>query len=500
METNSVTAEVTTPVGFDDADVVIDASLDARRWKAFAVLAIVQFMLVLDDTVVNVALPTIERELHFSAANLTWIVSGYLLPFAGLMLLWGRISDLVGRRLLFMIGTATFATASLTSGLAQGELMLICARIGQGVGAAMVAPAALSLVLGTFPDRVERTKAVGLWGGLGALGATVGIAVGGAIVNSFSWRWIFFINLPIAAVALVLLPRLVAESRSDHVGRIDYLGGVTLTAGLGSVVYGLINAGDHSWTATATIVAFIAGGVLLVAFVVAELTVRTPLIPLRFFAHGPRAAAVLGLVGLTVSFFGFFFETTLYMQQVLHFSPLKTGLAYVPAGLALIFGVGVTQMLLPRAGVRPLSTLGPLLTAGGMFWLVHTTTVSSSYTAAMLGPFLLIGFGQGLTVPSLQVAGTYHAEAEFRGLASGLLLVAQQLGGAIGIAVLVTLATSRIKDHVASGIAQPIAQVSGLHLAVTLSGYVSIAVAAITVGLLGRIVPSAEDIKNAELG
>src|ERR671935_2323781 len=327
------------------------AGIDPRRWKALFVLALVQFMIIIDITVVNVALPSIQRALHFTGDSLAWVVDGYALMAGGLLLFGGRVGDLFGRRRLFLIGTVLFAVASFTSGAAQNQTMLIMSRFAQGAGEALASPAALALVVLLFTDAKERTKALGIWSGLAGLGGTMGVLISGLIVNYISWRWIFFVNIPIAAVAIALIPGLVSESRAETANRrVDLPGAVLVTGGVLALIDGFLAASRHPWGSGAVVWPLALGVAALVSMVVVESRTRDPLIPITFFANRTRVSANLATAVMASGMFGMFFLLTLYLQQVLRYSPLKTGLAYTPFGLGMIAGIAVSTKILGRVG------------------------------------------------------------------------------------------------------------------------------------------------------
>ena len=344
---------MSTATSQDESARAGDEAADPRRWRALAVLGLIQFMLVLDMTVVNVALPRIQHDLKFSALGLAWVVNGYVLMAGGLLLLGGRMADIFGRRRLFLAGVSVFALASIVGGAAVAPAMLVTSRFAQGAGEAMAAPASLGLIVLLFPNPAERVKALGIWGGIAGLGGTSGTVISGALTDLASWRWIFYINVPIALIALILVPKLVSESkmvRREH--RIDFAGAITATGGLVAIVDGLLQAADHAWGDWQVLLPLLGGIALLLLTVAIEARVPDPLIPLRFFANRTRVTA--NLVGLlsTAGFFTYVFLQTLYQQQVLDYSPLKSGLSYLPIGLGLGAGIGVSTGLMPKLGVK----------------------------------------------------------------------------------------------------------------------------------------------------
>ena len=424
------------------------AAPDPRRWKALTVLALVQFMLILDVTVVNVALPSIQKDLHFSRAGLAWVVDGYVLMAGGFLLLGGRLSDLVGRRRLFLIGTALFGAASALCGAAVSSGMLVASRFAQGLGEALAAPAALGLVALLFPDPKERTKALGIWGGIAGLGGTTGTIISGALTNigHGTWRLIFYVNVPVALFAVAVLPRLTGESRAAQTvrgQRPDILGAVTATAGLSGIVYGFLRAGEVPW-GSPSVVAALAGGVALLAlFVVVEANVGNPLVPLRFFQNRTRVTTNAVTLFFASAFFTYFYLQTLYLQQVLHYSPLKAGLSYLPFGIVISLAIGVGTALLPKIGVKAIMSVGFGMSAVAMILLTRIT-VQGSYTSQVLPPMLILAFGAGLCFPGFGNASLHQVSQEDASLASGVQNAVQNIGGAVGLAVLATVATRHI--------------------------------------------------------
>jgi EmrB/QacA subfamily drug resistance transporter len=451
-----------------------------RKWFALALLCAVQFMVVLDIAIVNVALPSIQVDLGFSQENLQWVISAYALFFGGFLLLGGRAADLLGRRRVFIGGTILFTLSSLLAGLAWSEASLIAARGFQGLGAAVITPAALSILMTTFPEGRERNTALGAWGGIGAFGAVAGVLLGGVLTDVLSWEWIFFINVPVGLIALALTPLLLEESRDLRVKSFDAPGAVLVTAGLVSLVFGITQASDYGWGSGATIGIFLASAALLVGFLVWEVRAAEPLMPLSIFRIRTVAGANVAGLTLGTAVFAMFLMLTLYMQQVLAYSPMKTGVAYLAvAGTAIIWSF-VASTLVTRVGVKPVLVVGmAMLTAG----LVYFTQVSvdGSYAADLLPGFLLIAVGLGFSFVSISIAalaGVRHSDA---GLASGLINTSQQVGGALGVAVLATVATSRTDAATSAGSALPVALTDGFQTAFIVGA--AIAFAGVLVGL-----------------
>jgi EmrB/QacA subfamily drug resistance transporter len=457
---------------------------DPRRWRALGVLALVQFMLVLDITVVNVALPAIQSDLHFSRAGLTWVVDGYVLTAGGLLLLGGRLADLVGRRRMFFAGIVVFTVASALSGAAQNAGMLVASRFLQGAGEAMAAPAAFGLIALLFTDKVERAKALGIFGGVAGLGGTFGPIISGLVVK-ISWRWIFFVNIPVAIFAIVAVLRLVDESRAskDSRGeRPDILGAVLITAGLTGIVYGLIEAGTHPWGSARTLVPLIAGLLVTVGFVLLESRIADPLVPLRFFQNRTRVTANIVTFFFSSVFFTMFFLLTLYWEQVEHWSAIKTGLAYLPFGVGIGAGIGISAALVAKIGVKPVLGSGFVLMSVGIA-LLSRITVGGSYTTEVVGPLILMAVGSGFAFSGFGNASVHEVSAEDASLASGVQNAVQQVGGAVGLAVLVTLALRHAAGLIATGTDAAHAATASYALAFRV-GAVVLAIGAVLVAVL----------------
>ncbi len=422
-----------------------------HRWRAFAVLAVSFFMTIVDLTIVNVALPTIGSELHFSESNLQWVVTAYGLTFGGFLLLGGRAADLLGRRRILMLGLAIFTAASLGAGLATSDGFLIAMRGLQGFGAAVVLPAALSIVMNMFEEGAERNKALGLWGGIGAAGATIGLITGGLVTRYVGWEYIFFLNVPIGIAALLLAPRIVPESRLDTVRRrFDPLGAVTVTGGLLLLVYALSKAPEVGWGAARTVTLLAVSAASLLAFLVVETRVEAPLLPLRIFRL--RTVAAANAVGLLLggSFFGFIFIGTLYMQQVLGYSALQTGVAWLAASLTSVALAGLAQMLVTRISAVPVMALGMALIGGGALWATQAP-VQGHFWSALAGPFFVAGAGTAFAFIPVSIGGLAGVAEREAGLASGLLNTSQQLGGAIGVAIASTVAATHFNALTGDG-------------------------------------------------
>jgi EmrB/QacA subfamily drug resistance transporter len=471
-----------------------DAAPDPRRWQVLALVCSAMFMTILDVSIVNVALPSIGSHLHFSRENLQWVISAYAITYGGFLLLAGRAGDLLGRRRVFMVGLALFTLASLACGLASSEAFLITARAVQGLGAAIIAPAALSIVTTTFAEGPERNKALGIWGAVGGSGAAVGVLAGGVLTKYLGWEWIFFVNVPVGAIALSLTVPLVHESRSDTVERsFDPLGALTVTGGLALAVYAISKAPDVGWGTARTIGLLAVAVALLAVFVVTETRVRAPLVPFRIFRIRTLSAANIVAVLLGVVIFSNFFLLTLYVQQVLGYSALKAGLTFVATAGTAVLAAGVAQALVTRFGAKWPMAAGLALLTAGMLWYTQIP-VDGSFASDLLPGYLLVGVGLPfafIPVSIAALAGVGHHEA---GLASGLLNTSQQIGGAVGVAVASTIFASHFRSEVQAGVAQPAALTSGFQWAFwALAGIAFVSIVA-TVALVreAEIAPETE--------
>jgi EmrB/QacA subfamily drug resistance transporter len=445
-----------------------------NRWRAFALLAVSFFMTVIDLTIVNVSLPTIGRDLHFSETSLQWVVTAYALTFGGFMLLGGRAADLLGRRRILMAGLTVFTGASLGAALSTGEATLIAARAVQGLGAAIMLPAALSIVMNMFEEGAERNKALGIWGGLGAGGATVGVIAGGLLTRYAGWQYIFYLNVPIGAAALALAPRLVPESRlATTRRRFDAMGAITGTGGLVLLVDAISQAPNYGWGATRTIVLLAASTALLGSFVAIEGRVKEPLLPLSIFRLRTLAGANAAGLLLGGSFFAFIFVGTLYMQQVLHYSALQTGLAWLAASLTSVALAGVSQALVTRGGAKVVMAIGMTLIGGGVLWATQVP-VHGHFLANLAGPFVVTGAGTAFAFIPISIAALAGVSEHQAGLASGLLNTSQQLGGAIGIAIASSVAASHAQTLLHAGHAGPAALTGGFQHAFWVLGAIAL--------------------------
>jgi EmrB/QacA subfamily drug resistance transporter len=430
------------------------ADLSSKRGKdlALVLLAMTQFVIVIDASIVNVALPSIGAHLHFSRDDLSWVVNAYTLTFGGFLLLGGRLADRLGRRRMFMLGLVVFSLASLGGGLAQSEAWLIAARAVQGLGAAIVSPAALSIITTTFAEGAERNRALGIWGAVAGAGGAAGVLLGGILTSGLSWRWVLFVNVPIAIAAATLAPRLLLESHAeDGTEGFDIPGAVTVTAGLALLVYAVVDAVNVGWGSTGTLLRLAGSGLLLAAFVVIERRQRHPLVPASIFRlRTLRGANIVGLL-IGMSLFSMFFFISLYLQDVLHFSAIKAGVSYLPLAVGIIISAGVGSQLVTRVGFKPVLTAGLVLIAGGLVWFSRVPAPGGSFTADVLGPSLLAAFGLGFSFVSVTIGAMTGTKPHEAGLASGLINTAQQVGGALGLAILATVANSRTQSLLSAG-------------------------------------------------
>jgi len=417
-----------------------------RRWLALGLLCMAQFVVVLDASIVNVAMPSIGTALSFSQENLSWVVNAYVLTFGGFLLLGGRLADLLGRRRVFMSGLVLFAFASLVGGFADSEGMLIAARAVQGLGAAILSPAALSIITTTFTDGAERNKALGVWGAVAGSGGAAGVLLGGVLTDGLGWEWVLWVNVPIGIAAAAIAPTLLADTRSEAVTRsFDVAGAFSVTAGLSVLVYALVDATDAGWGSAQTIGLLALAVVLIAAFVVIELRSESPLVPFRIFRI--RTLTGANIVGILIgaSLFSMFFFISLYMQQVLDYSAIKAGLSYLPLALTIILTAGIASQLVTKVGFKPVLAAGMAFIAAGLIWFGQVS-VGGSFVSDILGPSLLAAIGLGLAFVTSTIAAVSGVDEHEAGLASGLINTSQEVGGALGLAVLATVATSTTND------------------------------------------------------
>ncbi|MGV9558230.1 MFS transporter [Streptomyces sp. NPDC003401] len=404
---------------------------------ALFVIASCQLMVVLDITIVNIALPDIQRSLDFSTANLSWVVNAYTLTFGGLLLLGGRVGDILGRRRVFVLGVLLFALASLLGGLARGPGQLLAARALQGVGGAVASPTALALISTTFREGPERNRAFGVFAAVSAGGGAIGLLAGGILVEWLDWRWVFFVNVPIGLLIALAAPRWIKES-ARHPGHFDIAGAVTSTAGMVLLVYGFIRAAQDGWRDALTVASFAGAVVLLAVFVAVEKRSRQPITPLRMFADRNRAGTYGIMLCLAAAIFGMFFFLTLFVQNVLDFSPLRAGLAFLPVSAVIAVGAGLASRFLPTYGPKPFMVAGAVLAAAGLGWLT-LTDVHSTYAGSVLGPMLVFSLGMGMEFVSLTLMALSDVPTRETGAASGMLNATQQVGGSLGLSILVTV-------------------------------------------------------------
>jgi EmrB/QacA subfamily drug resistance transporter len=422
-----------------------------RGKLVLAFLCGVAFLDFVDASIVNVALPSIRHSLHFSIQSLQWVLSGYLLTYGGFMLLGGRAADLVGRRRLLVAGTSVFGVASLTGGLAASEGMLIAARLVQGVGAAMMIPAALSILTTTFTDGPDRNKALGAWGAVAGIASAFGVFLGGVLAEGPGWRWVFFVNLPICAIDVVAAFRLVAGERKHvRLANFDMWGAILATTAMLLLIYTVVKAPDVGWGKARTIAGIAGAAALLVAFVINESRHRNPLFPFSIFRINGLAAADLTQVIAMAGFYAMFFFVTLYMQNVLGFSPIQTGAAYVPTTFGVAIASGVSSQLFARTGTRPIIVAGALLGAAGVFWLSRVP-VHGSYLTDLLPGLLIMSAGLGAVFVGVTTAAQAGVPADKAGLAAGLINASTWLGGALGIAIFSAISTSRAHNLLGAG-------------------------------------------------
>ncbi|HSS73179.1 MAG TPA: MFS transporter [Gaiellaceae bacterium] len=466
-----------------EAVAVGRAESDPKRWWALALLCSAYFMVILDVSIVNVALPSIQKDLHFSQGDLQWVLSAYALTFGGFLLLGGRAADLLGRRRVFMAGVALFTAASLACGLSNSEGMLIAARAVQGLGAAILSPAALSIISTTFAEGSERNKALGIWGAMGGSGAAVGVLMGGVLTKWLGWEWIFFVNIPVGVTVLLLVRSVVRESRAEHaVRQYDALGAVLITSALVLLVYALTRANVNGWGSAETIGVLAVSAVLHIAFVVVEQRSKAPLVPLGIFARlrtltGANVVAFL-LGGLT---FAMFFMLSLYMQQVLGMSALQAGAGYLAVALTAIVSAGVAQATVTKIGIKPAMMFGLALMTLGNVWFTQVSA-DGSYAVDLLPGFFAIGIGLGFSFVPVSIAALAGVAPQEAGLASGLFNTSQQIGGALGVALFSTVSTNRTQHLLAEGESRAQALTSGFSLSFWVA--VGFGVAALLAALL----------------
>jgi EmrB/QacA subfamily drug resistance transporter len=429
------------------------STLENGRSKGLALLllATTQFIVVLDASIVNVALPSIGTDLDVSQENLSWVVNAYTLTFGGFLLLGGRLADLLGRRRMFIAGAILFGLASLAGGLSTSEVQLIAARAVQGLGAALISPAALSIVTTTFAEGAERNKALGVWGAVAGAGGAAGVLLGGILTEYLGWEWVLLVNVPIAAVVAFLAPRLLMESRHPDATTFDIPGAISVTAGLALLVYGLVNTVDVGWGSGETLLLLAGALALIAAFVAIESRSRAPLMPFTIFRL--RTLTGANIVGLLVgmSLFSMFFFISLYLQQVLGYEPLKAGLAYLPLSILIILSAGGASQLVTRVGFKPTLIAGMLLISVGLLWFSQVSAPGGSYVGDVLFPSMIVAVGLGFAFVPVTIAAVTGTRPDEAGLASGLINTSQQVGGALGLAIAATVANSTTTSAFAAG-------------------------------------------------
>jgi EmrB/QacA subfamily drug resistance transporter len=460
------------------------APAETNRWLVLVLVCVAQFMVVLDATIVNVALPSIQRGLHFSPVSLQWIVNAYTLVFGGFLLLGGRAADLLGRQRLFIAGIVVFTAASLLNGIAPSSSVLIGGRALQGLGAALVSPAALSIVMTTFEEGRDRTRALGVWSAIAAGGGAVGLVLGGLLTDTLSWRWIFFINLPIGIAAVLLSLRYVPNTRAERRPEtVDLGGAVSVTAGLLVLVFGIVKAQEYGWTSARTLGTGALAVALLATFVVIELRSKEPLIRLGIFRVRSLTSANVSMLFVVSGLFAMFYFASLYVQEILGYSPLKAGVAFLPITAGIVIGAGISQQLIRQIGVRSVPLIGLGMAAAGLFLLGRLPT-HGTYASDLLPGLMLMSIGMGLTFVPVTLIATTNIAAEDAGLASGLFNTSQQVGGALGLAALSTLAASRTSNL--HGVSHDSALVQGYHWAFVVGGALMVVAAFLIVLLIRR--------------
>jgi EmrB/QacA subfamily drug resistance transporter len=468
------------------------AALRDRRGLALAIVLGAQLMIILDMTVVNIALPSIANGLHFSATGLSWVLNAYTLTFGGLLLLGGRAGDILGRRQVFMAGIALFTAASLAGGLAQTGGWLLAARAAQGVGGAFASPAVLAMITASFADGRERARALGIYTAVVMGGGSLGLVLGGVITEWVSWRWVLFVNVPIGIVVVLAAPLFLTETERQP-GHFDLVGALTSTAGMTSLVYGIIRAASDGWSNQVALGAFAAAVILLALFVVRESRARQPITPLRLFAHRGRAGSYVARLLIVAGMFGMFFFLTQFVQDILHFSPLRAGISFLPMTAALFAVSRLSPRLVSRFDPKVLMVVGMLPVVAGMTWLSRIS-VGTDYLSGVLGPMLLLGAGMGVVFVPLTMASLEGVQPEDSGAASSMVNVMQQVGGSLGLAILVTAYSTAFRNamaapaaHVSRLVQAHDAVVHGMSSAFTLAAVLDVlALAVIVIAMRGR--------------
>ncbi len=475
--------------------------MPSNRWLVLVLVCFAQFMVVLDATITNVALPSIQQDLGFSDTDLQWVINGYTLLFGGFLLLGGRAADLFGRKRLFLLGIALFTLASLACGLATSSATLIIARAVQGLGAALVSPAALSIVTTTFAEGPERTRALGIWGGIAAGGGAFGLLLGGVLTEALSWEWVFFVNVPVGVAAGIASLKVIPESKlGARAGGFDLAGATLATAGLVLLTYAIVKAESWGFADGRTLGFAGAALALLAAFFVVEARIAAPLVRLGLFRVRSLAAANASMLLVGGGLFAFFFFGTIYLQRVKGFTPIETGFGFLPMAIGIGIGAGIAQQLIRRLGVKPVLVGGLVTAAAGMVWMT-TLTPTSDYATGLLPGLALIALGMGNTFVPLTLAATTNLDADDQGLASGIFNTSQQVGGALGLAVLSTIASDVTASRVAEAGGRPSpaglndALVDGFTTAFTVGAALMIAGAVLAAVWLRR-----RDVANVNVG
>jgi EmrB/QacA subfamily drug resistance transporter len=475
-------------------------STDPRRWYALGVVALAQFMVVLDVTIANVALPAIRSDLGFSADGLQWVINAYTLAFGGLLLLGGRTADLLGRRRMFFAGLGLFAGASLVAGLAGSPGMLVAARSIQGIGGALLSPAALAIVTVTFAPGRERNLALGVWGALAGLGGTAGVVLGGLLVDQFGWEWIFFVNVPIAVVAAVAAPLVVRESRDTGAPRrLDVAGALLATLGLLAIVLGVIRTDALGWGSAQVIGLLAIGIALLTAFAAVEARVEAPLLAPSLLRARGLASSGLALAANGGAFLGMFFLTALFLQTVQGDSALQAGVRFVPMGIGAILGAAAASQLVTRIGTRAVFIVGAAVSAAAL-WLLSRAGADASYAADLLPAFVIYGAAIPFIGVPNQISAVSSVPHELAGAASGAVTAAFQVGGALGLAIVTTLANARVTDALAAGASQADALAAGFQRGLVVAAVLSAANLVLALVAAPRLRPDAEAVLAAEAG
>jgi EmrB/QacA subfamily drug resistance transporter len=458
-----------------------EASVLSTRRGRFILLFVcaVAFLDFVDASIVNVALPSVRRDLHFSVQNLQWVLSGYLLTYGGFLLLGGRSADLLGRRRILVAGISVFALSSLIGGLAPNAGVLVAARLAQGVGAAMMLPAALSILTTTFNEGTDRLKALGVWGAVAGIASAVGVFLGGVLSQGLGWRWVFFVNLPLCVILLLSSFRLVrAERRTASVSHFDVLGAATVTVGMLLLIYTLIRVPEVGWGDWRTISGLSGAALLLVVFLINEQGHPRPLLPLSIFRIKGLGAADATQVVAIAGFYSMFFFVTLYMQNVLHFSPIQAGSSYVPVTIGVAISAGISSKLFERVGTRPIIVVGSLFAAGGVYWLSRIP-VHGSYVSDLLPGLMIMSIGLGAVFTGVTTAANAGVPPDKAGLAAGLVNTSQWFGAALGLAIFSAIATNRTSQLLTAHVSAPFALTQGFHRALLASSLFLVAAAVI---------------------